>query len=107
APQVTDTEKSAVAGFARTIQGFQLMLPANLVYENGIRVDVEDPMKPGPFVSYQDAMTHIKGLLDDGYAELNKASGNFPFKLTAGFNGYNSIDGLKKVNRAIAARNAL
>jgi hypothetical protein len=107
APQVTDTEKSAVAGFARTIQGFQLMLPANLVYENGIRVDVEDPMKPGPFVSYQDAMTHIKGLLDDGYAELNKASGNFPFKLTAGFNGYNSIDGLKKVNRAIAARNAV
>lgn len=107
APQVTDVEKSAVAGFARTIQGFQLMLPANLVYDNGIRVDVDEPMNPGPFVTYPEAMNHIKGLLDDGYAQLNKASGNFAFKLTSGFNGYNSIDGLKKVNRAIAARNAV
>jgi hypothetical protein len=107
APQVTDAEKSAVIGFARTIQGYQFMLPANLVYDNGIRIDVSDPMNPGPFVPYQEAMNHVKSLLDAGYAELNKSTGAFTFKLTAGFNGYNTIDGLKKVNRAIAARNAI
>lgn len=107
APQVTDAEKGAVAGFARTIQGYQLMLPANLVYENGIRIDVSQPMNPGPFVSYQEAMNHVKSLLDDGLQQLDKASGSFPFRLTSGFSAFNSIDGLKKVNRAIAARNAV
>ncbi len=107
APQVTDVEKSAIAGFARTIQGFQFMLPANLVYDNGIRIDVEEPMNPGPFVPYAQAMDHVKSLLDQGLAELNKTSGSFPFKLTTGFTNYNTIDGLKKVNRAIAARNAV
>ncbi len=107
APQVTDAEKGAVIGFARTIQGYQLMLPANLVYENGIRVDVKDPMNPGPFVPYQEAMTHVKTLLDNGLQELNKASGTFPFRLTSGFTGFNTIDGLKKINRGIAARNAV
>lgn len=107
APQVTDAEKSAIAGFARTIQGFQFMLPANLVYDNGIRIDIEEPMNPGPFVPYAQAMDHVKSLLDQGLAELNKTSGAFPFKLTSGFTNYNTIDGLKKVNRAIAARNAV
>jgi hypothetical protein len=107
APQVTEAEKGAVAGFARTIQGFQLMLPANLVYDNGIRIDVKEPMNPGPFVSYQEAMNHVKTLLDDGLQQLNKANGAFPFRLTAGFGSYNTVEGLKQVNRAIAARNAV
>lgn len=104
APLVTDVEKEAIKGFAKTIQGYQFMLPANMVYENGIRIDVSRPMDPGPFVSYQEALTHVKTLLDEGYAQLDKATGAFPMRLTSGFNGYNTIDGLKKVNRAIAAR---
>ena len=40
-------------------------------------------------------------------ADLNNAGINFPFTLTSGFAGYNSIDGLKRVNRAIAARVAV
>jgi hypothetical protein len=40
-------------------------------------------------------------------ADLNIAGTTFPFTLTAGFNGYNTIDGLKRVNRAIAARVAV
>lgn len=104
---LTDQEKKAVTGFAKTIMGFQFMLPANFLYDNGIRVDIEDPFNPGKFVPYQDALTHIKGVLDAGFADLNAAGTNFPFLLTSGWAGYNNIDGLKKVNRAIAARLAI
>lgn len=104
---LSDQEKKAVAGFAKTIMGYQFMIPANFLYDNGIRVDVEDPLKPGPFVSYQDGLTYIKGVLDDGFNDLNAAGTSFPFTLTSGWAGFNTIDGLKKVNRAIAARLAI
>lgn len=107
APLLTEAEKEAIKGFAKTIQGYQFMLPANLMYENGIRIDVKDPMKPGPYVSYEEALKHVKSLLDQGYEHLNKNTGTFPLKLTSGFNGYNTSEGLRKVNRAIAARTAI
>ncbi|WP_144607221.1 RagB/SusD family nutrient uptake outer membrane protein [Algoriphagus algorifonticola] len=99
------TSKSAVNGFAKTIQGFQFMIPANFVYQNGIRIDVKDPLNPGPFVSYTEALDAIKAILDQGEQDLIAAgSGNFPFTLTRGFDGFNTIDGLRRVNRAITAR---
>jgi starch-binding outer membrane protein, SusD/RagB family len=99
------TSKSAVNGFAKTIQGYQYMIPANFVYQNGIRIDVKDPLNPGPFVPYAQALDAIKAILDAGDQDLAAAgSGNFPFTLTRGFNGFNTIDGLRKVNRAITAR---
>lgn len=104
---LSEQEKRAVTGFAKTIAGYQFMLPANFMYENGIRVDIEDPLNPGDYVPYQDALTFIKGLLDDGLNDLNAAGTAFPFTLTAGWNGFTSIDALKRVNRAIAARLAV
>lgn len=102
---ITESSKSAVSGFAKTIQGYQFMIPANFVYENGIRTDVKDPLNPGPFVSYEQALESIKSILDEGYQNFNSAgSGDFPFTLTRGFDGFNSIDRLKMVNRAITAR---
>ena len=102
---IPETSKSAVRGFAKTIQGYQFMIPANFVYENGIRVDVTDPLNPGPFVPYAQALDAIKAILDEGDADLAAAgSGNFPFTLTRGFTGFNTIQGLRSVNRAITAR---
>ncbi|GMQ29429.1 RagB/SusD family nutrient uptake outer membrane protein [Algoriphagus confluentis] len=102
---IPETSKSAVRGFAKTIQGYQFMIPANFVYENGIRVDVRDPLNPGPFVPYAQALDAIKAILDEGDADLAAAgTGNFPFILTRGFTGFNTIQGLRSVNRAIAAR---
>jgi hypothetical protein len=102
---IPESSKSAVRGFAKTIQGFQFMIPANFVYENGIRIDVKDPLNPGPFVTYKQALDGIKTILDQGSADLDAAgTGNFPFALTRGFTGFNTYVGLKKVNRAIAAR---
>ena len=104
---LSDQEKKAITGFAKTIMGYQFMIPANFLYDNGIRINVEDPLKPGPFVPYQDALTYIKTVLDEGFADLNAAGTNFPFTLTPGWVGFNNIDGLKRVNRAIAARLAI
>lgn len=102
---IPETSKSAVRGFAKTIQGYQFMIPANFVYENGIRIDVVDPLNPGPFVPYAQALDAIKVILDEGNAELVAAgSGNFPFTLTRGFNGFNTFSGLSQINRAITAR---
>ncbi|SFT37677.1 SusD family protein [Algoriphagus locisalis] len=102
---ITDAQKSAVIGFAKTIQGYQFMIPANFVYQNGIRMDVTDPLNPGPFVSYEQALDQINTILDEGFQAFSSAgSGDFPFRLTSGFNGFNTIAGLQQVNRAIAAR---
>ncbi|MBX2913750.1 MAG: RagB/SusD family nutrient uptake outer membrane protein [Cyclobacteriaceae bacterium] len=102
---VSAAEKNAISGFAKTIMGYQFMIPANFVYQNGIRIDVADPLNPGPFVSYNAALDHILGLLNQGFTELNAAgTGAFPFKLTSGWNNFNTIDAIKQVNRAITAR---
>jgi len=102
---LVDAEKKAVSGFAKMIQGYQFMIPANFVYENGIRIDVKDPLKPGKFVKYEYALNHIKGVLDQADQDLAAAgSGAFPLKLTPGFAAYNTIPNLRKVNKAILAR---
>lgn len=104
---LNDQEKKAVSGFAKTIMAYQYMIPANWLYQNGIRIDVKDPFNPGPFVSYDQALTFINTLLTEGYADLNAAGTTLPFTLTSGWTGFNTIDGLKQVNRAIAARLAI
>lgn len=104
---LTSNERNAVKGFAKTIQGYQFMIPANFVYQNGIRIDVADPLNPGPFVPYNEALNFINNLLNDGYQDLQNASATLPFNLTSGFAGFNNAQGLARVNRAIAARLAV
>lgn len=104
---LTAQEKRAVAGFSKTIMAYQYLIPANWLYENGIRTDIKDPLKPGPVRSYTAALGFIDSLLNAGYEDLNNAGSVFPFTLTAGFNGFNNIDGLKRLNKAIAARVAI
>ena len=102
---LTDAEKKAVTGFAKMIQGYQFMIPANFVYENGIRIDVKDPLNPGPFVKYEDALNQMIGILDQADQDFAAAgTGNFPLKLTPGFAGFNTIPTLRQVNQAILAR---
>lgn len=102
---ITPETKSAVLGFAKTIQGYQFMIPANWVYSNGIRMDVQDPLNPGPFVPYEEALDAIKVILDEGdQAFQGAAAGDFPFKLTSGFDDFKTIAKLRQINRAITAR---
>lgn len=102
---LTDAEKKAMVGFAKMIQGYQFMIPANFVYDNGIRIDVKNTLKPGKFVPYNEALNHISSILADADKNLGEAgTGNFPLKLTPGFNGFNTLPALRQVNNAILAR---
>jgi hypothetical protein len=104
---LTAAEKNAVSGFAKTIMAYQFMIPANFLYGNGVRIDVKDPLNPGPFVPYQEGLTYMKQIVDAGYQELSNAGTTLPFNLTSGWAGFNTPDGLRRVNRAVAARIAI
>ncbi len=102
---LSPAEQAAISGFARMIQGYQFMIPANFVYENGIRIDVEDPLNPGPYVSYEAGMEHSRSLLETADELLQTAgSGDFPFTLTPGFAGFTSLERIREINNAILAR---
>ncbi len=104
---VTAEQAAGMTGFAKTIKGYQLLWPLMQQYQNGIRVDVEDPLNPGETLGYDAALAAIRSILDEGMSDLQAAGGSFAFDLTAGYAGFNSPDGMMEVNRAIAARAAL
>ena len=99
---VTDAQRKAYTGFAKTIIAYQLLLNLNLTYENGIRVDVADYNKLGPIVGLSDALTAISNLLNQGQADLTGS--DVIFNLSSGFSGFNTASGLIQFNRALAAR---
>lgn len=101
---VNTQEANGYLGFAKTIKAYQLLWPLMQQYQNGIRIDVEDPLNPGPIVDYNTALDYIRSLLDEAKTHLQNAGSSFDFTLTMGFS--NPADFLK-VNRAIAARVAL
>ncbi|WP_162416344.1 RagB/SusD family nutrient uptake outer membrane protein [Cyclobacterium roseum] len=102
---LSSAEQAAISGFARMIQAYQFMIPANFVYENGIRIDVGDPLNPGPYVSYEAGMEHSRSLLETADELLQTAgTGDFPFTLTPGFAGFTSLERIREINNAILAR---
>nr|MBI1232552.1 RagB/SusD family nutrient uptake outer membrane protein [Cytophagales bacterium] len=102
---ISAQEKDALTGFAKMIQGYQFMIPANFVYDNGIRIDVADVLNPGPYVPYAQAMDHARSLLLEADQSFSAAgSGAFPLRLTPGFAQFNTIPALRQVNNAILAR---
>ena len=105
--QLSTEEVFGYTGFAKTMKGFQLLWPLMQQYQNGIRVDVERPLDPGPTLGYDAALQAIRDLLDEGFSDLDKAGASFPFNLTSGFAGFDNPDAMAQVNRAVAARAAL
>jgi hypothetical protein len=101
---VTAAEAAGYIGFAKTIKAYQLLWPLMQQYQNGIRIDVEDPLNPGPIVDFDIALSYIRSLLDEAKTDLQAAGSSFDFSLTMGFS---SPAEFIKVNRAIAARAAL
>lgn len=106
--QLLDEVKNSVKGFAKTIKGYQLLLVLNNQFQNGIRIDVpfEEPLNPGPFLGYDEALAEIRAILDEGAADLAN-SNSFPFVLTGGLSDFDTPGELRQLNRAIAARAAV
>ena len=112
---LADSANAGYIGYAQTLKAYALMMVANRSYENGIRTDVADPNNPGPFRTYQDALSDIQDILADGYTNLNNAGERFDFyafdedtpESDKPFNGLATPELFAEFNQAIAARVAI
>jgi hypothetical protein len=102
-----DTAKQAYLGVAKTLKAHELLMVLNMQYNNGIRVDVGDPTRLGPFLTREESLTAIAGLLDEAAAHLGSAGTGFPFALPSGFSGFNTPATFRQFNRGLAARVAV
>lgn len=103
-PALNPTLARASNGFSKTIRAHELLLALVQQWGNGIRVDVADPDRLGPFLDKDGSLDAIAALLDDGAADLAAGGSAFPFKLRSGFDGFNTPATFAKFNRALAAR---
>ena len=103
---MSDAQKSAVVGFAKTIQALDFLYLINTRDDYGLPIDVgtEATAPPAPIVSKADVFNHIVSLLDEGLARLNTGGSAFPFTLSPGFAGFNTPGDFAKFNRALKAR---
>jgi starch-binding outer membrane protein, SusD/RagB family len=104
---VSEEQKNGYRGLANTFKGLAYLYQLNAQYTNGVRLNVEDPLKPSKFASYEESLAGIKKFLDDGAAQLDKAGAGFAFALPASYAGFNTPANFKKFNRALALRIAL
>ena len=105
ASELSESDKSAVRGFARTVQAYDLLHIAVtrrfLGAPIAVATDPNDP--PAPIVSEADVYGHVISLLDQAQGELLSAA-SFPFRVTAGLAGFDSPGDFIRLNRAIKAR---
>ncbi len=108
--QLTAQQASGALGVAKTIKAFQLTWPLLQQWNNGIRIDVAQPLSPGPRIgdgNPQAAFAEILAILNNGLNDLNAAGASFPFSFTSAFDEFGTPAEFAQVNRAIAARVAL
>ncbi len=97
AATLTTEQRNGFIGHARTLLAYSLLMECVRQYQNGIRTDVEDPDRLGPFEPYDEALRSIRAILDAANTELTNAS--LLFTSTLG-----NAARVKQFNRALAAR---
>lgn len=100
----TDSEKAAIKGFVNTIKAHELLVVLNIMFQNGIRVDVADPGNLGPFVGYSEALDFLASLLSTAATDLASGGDSFPFVLNSGFSEFDTPATFIEFNKSIAAR---
>lgn len=103
---ITQTQKDAAEGFAKTIEALGLLYVAVTRDTIGGITEIRaDPKDLAPFVSRDSLYRYISGRLDEAEADLIAAGTTaFPFVLTSGFTGFTTPATFRQFNRAIAAR---
>jgi len=102
-------EKTAVSGYARTIEALEFLNVVNGHTQDSIPIDVVGDVTgpPAAFRTHADAMAEIVNLLELGKADLQNGGAAFPFTLPNGFAGFNTPATFLKFNRALRARVAV
>ena len=102
---VNDEERNGYLGFARTMLAYQLLLELTRQFENGVRLDTQDPDNLGPFsAGYQAGLNGIVSILDQANNELAAAGSSFNFNVSRGLIGQSNPSSFAQFNRALAAR---
>lgn len=101
---ITDGQRKASIAYAKTVKAHELLMVFNQQYENGIRIDVDDPDKLGGFLSKDESLNAIQNLLNEAYNDLKGNDVEFPFSTT--LYSKKALEFLK-FNRALAARVAV
>jgi hypothetical protein len=101
---ITEAQRKAGIAYALTIQAYQLLMVLNEQYDNGVRVDVSNPDKLGPFLNLDESLNAIQDFLNKANLDLKGNTATLPF--TTGLYG-NVADDFSKLNRAFAARVAI
>ena len=111
-PAMSDPEKEAVRGFAKTIQAFDFLKTINTRDVNGapIPTGIDVTAPPAPIATKAAVFAHVVQLLDEAQTHLQAAatgSAAFPFPLPAGFAGFNTPTAFLRFNRALRSRVAV
>jgi len=107
ASTLTAEQKRAALGFAKTIEGIELLTVIATRDTLGGVVQINlDASDIAPFVSRDSVYKYILSTLDDGNTDLGAGGAAFPFALHSGFAGFNTPTTFRQFNRAMAARAA-
>jgi len=98
-------QKSAGLGFAKTLEGLELLYVISTRDTIGAVVEIKQNASDlAPFVTRDSVYKYILATLDDGAANLTAGGAAFPITLHSGFAGFNTPTTFRTFNRAIAAR---
>ena len=95
---IDDTERNGYAGFAKTIQAYELI--QILKSYRMARTDVADELNLGPILDFNAAIADVRALLEEANTNLSNAGTSFIFPL-AGFS--TSVSDFQEFNRGVAA----
>jgi starch-binding outer membrane protein, SusD/RagB family len=102
---LSDAEKNAARGFAKTIRALEVFYAISLRDTIGIPVEIDLATNlPQPFVSRDSAYKFGTALINDAATNLAAGGAAFPFTLPSGFAPFNTPTTFQRFNRAIAAR---
>jgi hypothetical protein len=102
---LSDADKEATRGFAKTIQALDFLQVINTRDTNGAPIQVDLPVgQLAPIVSKAEVFARIAQLLDEAQTHLGAAGAKFPFPLSRGFTGFDTPATFLKFNRALKAR---
>lgn len=110
---VTEAQRQGYLALANTAEAYDMLVLSDLLYENGLRVDVSDPLHPGKIQPYPVVLAAIGQRLDAAATALGQAGATLPFALPPGYTtsgaglDFTTPAGFLKFNRALAARLAV
>jgi len=104
---LTAAQKSAALGFAKTLEGLELLYVISTRDTLGAVVEIkQDASDLAAFVSRDSVYKYILNTLDEGNTALAAGGTAFPFTLHAGFAGFTTPTTFARFNRAIAGKAA-